>query len=410
METENSYGSRDVDIKLGSGDNECNVDENDTEDIDVRSQYGSMNDNILDDIVEVEETDENSSEESSDDDENTTEESENSEAELEPDIKGEESNLNISETIITPESNESSNAIEVIKADPSRTNVALIRKFNKMEVAERPREYISLLGPDSFCKTAQEPWPSDVKLYQPYEVEQILLPDNANCLAVQAFLRMCQLNYQIESRANAEAMSPTGKVPFIKCGAFVVSELEGIVQFVNNRGISLTEKLDTEEKSDMRAYMCLIHNVIEKAELYICWMDNETYNDVTSIRHGSVYPWPLNHIQNWTKRKTVMKNLKVWNWYDKKLEEVFQEVENACQALSDRLDNKEYFFGDRTELDALVFGHVYSMCSSCFHLKEFKNILKKFRPLLKHCERICKLMDKETEYFDDLLLAESGDQ
>lgn len=106
-----------------------------------------------------------------------------------------------------------------------------------------------------------------MKLYQPYEVEQILLPDNANCLAVQAFLRMCQLNYQIESRANAEAMSPTGKVPFIKCGAFVVSELEGIVQFVNNRGITLTEKLDNEEKSDMRAYMCLIHNVLEKAEV-----------------------------------------------------------------------------------------------------------------------------------------------
>ena len=63
---------------------------------------------------------------------------------------------------------------------------------------------------------AQEPWPSDVQLFQPYEVEQILLPDNATCLAVQAFLHMCNLDFTIEMRPNAENMSPSGKVPFVK--------------------------------------------------------------------------------------------------------------------------------------------------------------------------------------------------
>ena len=33
---------------------------------------------------------------------------------------------------------------------------------------------------------ASEPWPSDAALFQPFEVEQILLPDNASCLGVQA--------------------------------------------------------------------------------------------------------------------------------------------------------------------------------------------------------------------------------
>lgn len=114
---------------------------------------------------------------------------------------------------------------------------------------------------------AQEPWPNDVKLYQPYAVEQILLPDNANCLAVQAFLHMCGLPFQIEHRANAEFMSPSGKVPFIKCGAFVISELEPIVQFVTNKGITLTAELDREEKADMRAYMSIIHTVLMNAEV-----------------------------------------------------------------------------------------------------------------------------------------------
>ena len=40
---------------------------------------------------------------------------------------------------------------------------------------------------------ASEPWPTDVQLYQPFEVEQVLLPDNANILTVQAFLNMSNL-------------------------------------------------------------------------------------------------------------------------------------------------------------------------------------------------------------------------
>ena len=57
---------------------------------------------------------------------------------------------------------------------------------------------------------ANEPWPADVKLFQPFEVEQVLIHDNSNILAVQGFLNMCNLEYTIEMRANAEHMSPSG--------------------------------------------------------------------------------------------------------------------------------------------------------------------------------------------------------
>lgn len=35
-----------------------------------------------------------------------------------------------------------------------------------------------------------EPWNNDAQLYQPYEAEQILLAENASCLAVKAFLNV----------------------------------------------------------------------------------------------------------------------------------------------------------------------------------------------------------------------------
>ena len=41
-------------------------------------------------------------------------------------------------------------------------------------------------------------------------MEQVLIHDNSNILAVQGFLNMCNLEYTIEMRANAEHMSPSG--------------------------------------------------------------------------------------------------------------------------------------------------------------------------------------------------------
>ena len=66
--------------------------------------------------------------------------------------------------------------------------------------------YLHVMKCFNYFFEASEPWPTDVKLYQPYEVEQILLQDQANSLAVQVFLRMCGLDFQVEMRSNAEHM------------------------------------------------------------------------------------------------------------------------------------------------------------------------------------------------------------
>ncbi|CAG4963906.1 unnamed protein product [Colias eurytheme] len=236
--------------------------------------------------------------------------------------------------------------------------------------------------------SAQEPWPDNVKLFQPYEVEQILLPDNASCLAVQAFLKMCNLPFEVEMRWNAEFMSPSGRVPFIKCGAFVVSELEPIVQFAANKGVSLCSKLSTEERAEMRAYMSLITNVLVNAELYISWVDQDTYNTVTRIRNSSVYPWPLGWIQTRSKRNSVVKRLRALHWYDKTLEQVLADVEQCCNSLSQRLGDKDYFFGTPTELDALVFGHVFTIITTRLPCRKLAETVRRHESLVALAKRI----------------------
>ena len=54
-------------------------------------------------------------------------------------------------------------------------------------------------------------------------------------LSMKAYLHMARLDFSLEMRSNAEHMSPSGKVPFIKAGKFVVAEMDPIVAFVNSK-------------------------------------------------------------------------------------------------------------------------------------------------------------------------------
>ena len=87
-----------------------------------------------------------------------------------------------------------------------------VRKFRsiKLNVIHTKRK-TCIIGSYSLFILGSDSWPSDAQLYQPFEVEQILLNDNASCLAVQAFLNMTRLEFTVEMRANAEHMSPNGK-------------------------------------------------------------------------------------------------------------------------------------------------------------------------------------------------------
>ncbi|KAM6200742.1 metaxin-2 isoform 2-T2 [Sarcoramphus papa] len=211
---------------------------------------------------------------------------------------------------------------------------------------------------------AAEPWPENAVLYQQLKDEQILLSDNASSLAVQAFLQMCNLPIRVVCRANAEYMSPSGKVPFIHVGNQVVSELGPIVQFV-------------------------------KAKLYLQWCDDVTVEEITHPRYGSPYPWPLNRILSYQKQWEVRRKMKAIGWAGKTLEQVLEDVDQCCQALSQRLGTQPYFFNKQpTELDALVFGHLFTILTTQLTTDELSEKVKNYSNLTAFCRRI------EQQYFE----------
>uniref|UniRef100_A0A8C9FKS3 Metaxin 2 n=1 Tax=Pavo cristatus TaxID=9049 RepID=A0A8C9FKS3_PAVCR len=220
---------------------------------------------------------------------------------------------------------------------------------------------------------AAEPWPENAALYQQLKEDQILLSDNAASLAVQAFLQMCNLPVRVVCRANAEYMSPSGKVPFIHVGNQVVSELGPIVQFVKAKGHSLSDGLDEVQKAEMKAYMELVNNMLLTAELYLQWCDDVTVEEITHPRYGSPYPWPLNRILSYQKQWEIRRKMKAIGWAGKSLEQVLEDVDQCCQALSQRLGTQPYFFNkqQRSSLSTgqEIEGTAWPLSGiSCFHL------------------------------------------
>ncbi|KFU88585.1 Metaxin-2, partial [Chaetura pelagica] len=232
---------------------------------------------------------------------------------------------------------------------------------------------------------AAEPWPENAALYQQLKEEQILLSDNASSLAVQAFLQMCNLPIRVVCRANAEYMSPSGKVPFIHVGNQVVSELGPIVQFVKAKGHSLSDGLDEVQKAEMKAYMELVNNMLLTAELYLQWCDDETVQE----------PWPLTRILPYQKLWEVRRRMKALGWAGKTLPQVLEDVDQCCQALSQRLGTQPYFFNKHpTELDALVFGHLFTILTTQLITDELSEKVKNYSNLTAFCRRI------EQQYFE----------
>lgn len=238
---------------------------------------------------------------------------------------------------------------------------------------------------------AQEPWPEDAQLFQPYEAEQILLPDNASCLAVQAFLKMCSLPFAVKMRWNAEwlcaGVAGEGRVPVLRCGAFVATELEGAAELVARRGLAPAAQLEPGQRADMRAYMALVSNVLLNAELYVSWLHKETYTSVSRVRCGAVFPWPLSWLQVRARRHRALQRLRAYKWHDHTLEQVLSDVDKCCATLSERLGDQEYFFGVPTELDALVFGHVFSILTTRLPAP-LAECVKKHSVLVQHARRI----------------------
>ncbi|KAF6737432.1 Metaxin-2 [Oryzias melastigma] len=145
----------------------------------------------------------------------------------------------------------------------------------------------------------------------------------------------------------------------------------------------------------MKAYMELVNNMLLTAELFVQWCDETTVSQITRCRYGKPYSWPLNLILAYQKQWEVRRKMNAIGWGGKTVEQVYEDVSQCCQALSQRLGTQPFFFGKHpTELDALVFGHLFTILTTQLTNTELMDRVKSYSNLLSFCRRI------EQTYFD----------
>uniref|UniRef100_A0A1B6MTX5 GST C-terminal domain-containing protein n=1 Tax=Graphocephala atropunctata TaxID=36148 RepID=A0A1B6MTX5_9HEMI len=265
--------------------------------------------------------------------------------------------------------------------------VARLDVGTTMDLSTAKSFMANMAEPISHGNRPDEVWSNEAIIYQPTN-EEILVPDKASSLSLEAFLRMCNLNYRIIYKKNAEYMSPSGKLPLLKIDIFVLSELTTIINFAEQRGKSLSDQLQVWEKTELKAYLSLVTMILTNAENYVTWVDQENFNRLTKIRFSSIHPWPLNWILIKQKKQQVLNRLSALGWQDKTPEEVFEEVHSCCRAFSDRLDG-DYFFGSKfTELDAVFFAHIYTIVTTYLPNNQLSCVIRSYPKIITYCQRI----------------------
>ncbi|VDN01419.1 unnamed protein product [Thelazia callipaeda] len=250
--------------------------------------------------------------------------------------------------------------------------------------------FMTDLVADSLSSKLDVEW-SDAALFTPCHNEQALLYEYADCLAVQAFLKMAELPVHLEERPNAEFMSPSGKVPFLKLQTILIPGFQPIVDFVAKRGVNLSAGLTDAEQADMYAHMALLEEMLRNIEIYMMWIDNRNYWQVTENRYGSVYSWPLNVILPRLKRREMSRYLNALGWKNKSEECIIDLADRCFKSISSKLASNDYFLSKSpTALDALAFGHLYTILTTELPNMDLANCLRRYSNLTEFCQKIDK--------------------
>ncbi|KAK2145694.1 hypothetical protein LSH36_662g01049 [Paralvinella palmiformis] len=175
----------------------------------------------------------------------------------------------------------------------------------------------------------------------------------------------------------------------VKSGKFVVSEFQPILNFAAIKGHKLNEHLSDEQKAEMKAYTSLVDNCLHNAELWVSWYDKKVAAKVRiSFSH-------LNY-----KATVWLPVCLATERYPPKTEAERKPVLVEAQRLDEQdiLGVLQFSLHRPTELDALVFGHLYTLLSTQLPRVELAEIIYSFPNLSHFCTRIDNMFIKESAH------------
>lgn len=207
-------------------------------------------------------------------------------------------------------------------------------------------------------------------------------------LKVDAYMRMCGIDFESVSSFGNLQRAPKGKLPYMEDDGEVIADSFFIMKHLKEKyGNSLDSDLSEEQKAvsqlitkslDESLYWCLV---------YSRWLSEDTWPIVKETFFGGM-PFPLKHIVPLIARRGVQSAFMKQGMGRHSHTEIMDIAETMLASLSTILAEKPYFFGDKpSTLDAVAYAFLAQLTIS-----DLSNPLNErargFTNLVSYCERI----------------------
>jgi len=226
-----------------------------------------------------------------------------------------------------------------------------------------------------------------------------LLSFDPFCLSAEAYLLFSNAEWELHEAQSTKS----SELPILKDGMTEVNDLFKIINFLKKKGYNIDETagLSKDELAESLAYISLVENSIYDALLYILWLENEKN---AKKEQQQTYVKSLSFIDSYFMKGRIhenarerLKDMELVKINDELVPEVYLNAHDAYAALSTKLGDKLYFFGDKpSTLDAIAYGHLALHCyPNLQNPKLFTMISFEFPNLIQYCQRITDLFNEK---------------
>lgn len=175
------------------------------------------------------------------------------------------------------------------------------------------------------------------------------------CMKVEVFLRLAGLDYEVQTLTSPR-QSPSGKLPYIRDGARVVTDSHSIVEYLTDTyRLTLDAWLTPQQKAVARAFERMLSEHTYWGLIHARWIDDAGWAILRPLFFGRL-PLLLRSIVPPLVRRAMAARLHAHGLGRHTAKEIRHRIGLDLQALADQLGNGPYFMGERpSSIDASVY-------------------------------------------------------
>lgn len=209
------------------------------------------------------------------------------------------------------------------------------------------------------------------------------------CIKVETFLRQNQLTYTVVVERNP-SRGPKGKMPFVVDKGVRIADSSFIMAaLIRDYNLEGYGNANQAQKAAAHAFEKMIEENLYFILMYARWVDSESRKKTVS-EFAKLFPPFIGSLFLTLIRRNLSKQAYLQGIGRHTAPEVYIKAEQDLQALSDYMQDHEYFLGSRwSPIDASLFGFLITLMRQPV-APRLKELVQKFPNLVAYAEREAK--------------------